>query len=406
MLASAVTWFLLLVLVAALVIGLRFRRAETLLVLGAAVVTLLISEAVLRAVYPPAWRPLRKIPSRDYHHINPPSVTMYQGRTEGRDVLVRTNEDGFRSGYGRAEFLRYRDRVVILGDSFTFGSLVSQEAAFPQVIERELRERLRRDDIAVLNGGIISYSPLLAKRTFNGLAVHYRPTLVLFVLDPTDIGDDYNYENELVADAGGGHFDWDGLEVTPYYGAVGQVVHLGEILGAISSPVTKLRRMVGLKPASARPYDWYRFRAQVGGRPENNRFFIYRHPLEETRPHFERSYGYIEALAQSVQRAGATFVLVVTPRYHHWNPKECPDNWETNQYAVDEPYQYEYFRYFAERRPGALFEIYDLLPAFRSTREFPLVLREDPHWNAAGNAFVARTLADHLIASGRFNVTK
>ena len=406
MLASVVAWCLLLVLVAALVIGLRLRRAETLLVLGSVVVTLLISEAVLRAVYPPAWRPLRKVPSREYHHINPPSVTMYQGRTESGDVLVRTNEDGFRGEYRRAEFLRYRDRVVILGDSFTFGSLVSQEAAFPQVMERVLRERLRRDDIAVLNTGTVSYSPLLAQRLFDGIAVHYRPTLVLFVLDATDIGDDYNYENELMADGAGGHFDWEGLEVTPYYGAVGQVVHLSEIVAALARPVRKLRRIAGLKPASTRPYDWYRFRAEVGGRPEKNRFFIYRHPLEETRPFFDRSYGYIEALAQSVQRAGATFVLVVTPRYHHWNPKECPDNWEADQYAVDEPYQYEYFRYFAERRAGAPFEIYDLLPAFRATREFPLVLHEDPHWNAAGNAFVARTLADHLIASGRFDGTR
>lgn len=405
MVASVVAWCFLLGLVAALVVGLRLRRAETLLVLGSVVVTLLISEAVLRAMYPPAWRPLRKIPSAEYHHINLPSVTMYQGRIEGRDVLVQTNEDGFRTKHGRSEFLRYRDRVVILGDSFTFGSLVSQEEAFPQVMERDLRARLRRDDIAVLNTGTISYSPLLALRLFDGIAVHYRPTLVLFVLDATDIGDDYNYRNELIADSVGGHFDWEGLATTPYYGAVSQVMHLSEILDALAHPVVKLRRIARLKPA-ARSYDWYRFRAEVGGQLEKNRFFIYRHPLEETRPFFDQTYRYIEALAQSVQRAGATFVLVVTPRYHHWNPEECPDNWETDQYRVDEPYQYEYFRYFAERRVGAPFEIYDLLPAFQATREFPLVLREDPHWNAAGNAFVARTLADHLIATGRFDGTR
>ncbi len=404
MLASVVAWCLL--LVAGLVVGLRFRRAETWLVLCSVMVTLLISEAGLRLAYPPAWRPLRKLPSREFHHVNHPSVTMYQGRAEGVHVVVRTNEDGFRSERGRAEFLRYHDRVVVLGDSFTFGSLVSQEAAFPQVMEQELRKRLRRDDIAVLNAGTISYSPLLAQRLFDGIAIHYRPTLVLFVLDATDIGDDYNYENELVADGAGGHFDWEGLEVTPYYGAVGQVVHLNEILDAFARPVTKLRHIAGLRPASTKPYDWYRFRAEVGGRLEKNRFFIYRHPLEETHRFFDRSYGYIEALAQSVQRAGATFILVVTPRYHHWNPKECPDNWEADQYAVDEPYQYEYFRYFAERRAGAPFEIYDLLPAFRATREFPLVLRDDPHWNATGNAFVARTLADYIIVSGQVDGTR
>lgn len=83
-----------------------------------------------------------------------------------------------------------------------------------------------------------------------------------------------------------------------------------------------------------------------------------------------------------------------------FNQKECQNNWETDEYTVDEPYQYEYFRYFAERWAEAPFEIYDLLRAFRASREFPLVLREDRHWNAAANAFVAGTLVDHLIASG------
>jgi hypothetical protein len=402
MLTSVVAWSLLIVAAAAFVVGLRRRRIETLLVLGSLVATLLIAEVVLRVAYPPSWLPLRKLPSSRYHHINRPNVVMYDGRFDGVDVVVRTNEDGLRSDHGRAEFLRYRDRVVVMGDSFTFGAHVLQEAAFPQVMERELRTQLRRDDVAVLNAGTVSYSPLLAQRLFDGIVVHYRPTLVLFVLDATDIGDDYNYEKELVADGAGGHFDWTGLEVSPYYGAVGEVVRLRKVLKALGRPVAKLRNLAGLPPAPTSEYDWYQFRAELGGRIETNRFFIYRHPLEDTRPFFDRSYGYVEALARSAQRAGAAFVLVVTPRYHHWNPKECPDNWETDEYTVTEPYQYEYFRYFEERKAGAPFEIYDLLPALRATGEFPLVLRRDPHWNAAGNAFVARTLARHLIESGRF----
>jgi len=254
-------------------------------------------------------------------------------------------------------------------------------------MERELRTQLRRDDVAVLNAGTVSYSPLLAQRLFDGIVVNYRPTLVLFVLDATDIGDDYNYEKELVADGAGGRFDWTGLEVSPYYGAVGEVVRLGKVLKVLGRPVAKLQSLVGLKPIPTYEYDWYQFRAELGGRIETNRFFIYRHPLEETRPFFDRTYGYVEALARSAERAGAAFALIVTPRYHHWNPKECPENWEADEYAVAEPYQYEYFRYFEERRAGAPFEIYDLLPALRATGEFPLVLRRDPPGRAAGCVF-------------------
>jgi hypothetical protein len=114
-------------------------------------------------------------------------------------------------------------------------------------------------------------------------------------------------------------------------------------------------------------------------------------------PFFERTLGYVEALAASVQRSGAEFVLVVAPRFHHWSANECPDNWESDKYALDEPYEYEYFRFFEQQRAAASFEIFNLLPAFQATSEFPLVFRDDPHWNEAGHGFVARTLAERLM---------
>lgn len=400
MLAGVSAWFVVAALATAVGVGLRLRRPQTLSAIGALVVTLLAVEVSLRATYAPAWRPLRKLPSSRYHHVNHPDASLYDGRVEGQDIVVSTNQDGFRSSYDRREFLRFRERIVVMGDSFVFGAGVRQSAAFPQVLEGLLRQRLGRADIAVLNAGIISYSPLLAQRSFDGIVAQYRPTTVLFALDVTDIGDDFNYEQELVADGAEGHFDWTGLEVQPYYGALGQVVRLERFVDALARPVAAGRRLVGLAPAPRRKYNWYRFRAEVGGRTERNRFFIYRHPLEDTRPYFDRSYGYIAALARSVRQSGAVFTLIVLPRYHHWNPAECPDNWEADQYTVNEPYQFEYFRYFEERREDAPFEIYSLLPAFRATRESPLTFRDDPHWNEAGHAFVARTLADHR-SSGR-----
>ncbi|HET7426644.1 MAG TPA: hypothetical protein VFJ50_06360 [Gemmatimonadales bacterium] len=46
------------------------------------------------------------------------------------------------------------------------------------------------------------------------------------------------------------------------------------------------------------------------------------------------------------------------------------------------------------------YPVFSLLPAFKATREFPLVFREDPHWNERGNAFAARVLVDHLLEAG------
>jgi hypothetical protein len=393
----AVVWSALGVSLVALGLGLRYRRAKTLLSVGSLVLTLLLAEAILRMTYPPSLRPVRKIPSREYHHVNRPDATMYHGRYEGVDAIVRTNEDGFRSKPSRKKFLRSSHRIVVLGDSFTFGSGVRQDAAFPQVMESDLRERLNSDDVAVLNAGVISYSPLLGWRIYDGVVAGYRPTLVLYVLDVTDMGDDYNYTQELVDDGAAGHFDWSDVWVSRYYGAIGELVDFDEMVDDLGRPLRVLQRRLGFKPRPVKRYRWYRFHAAVGGLPENDRFFVYRHPLEDTMPFFERTYEYVEALAESVRRSGAEFILVVAPRFHHWNAKECPDNWEAGKHALDEPYQYEYFRFFDEQRATAPFEIFSLLPAFQATREFPLVFRDDPHWNEAGHAFVARTLAEHLV---------
>ena len=397
MLASLAAWLVIAVLLVPLAIGLRYRTAKTLLALGSIAATLGVTEVAMRYTYPPSWQPLRKLPSREYHHINRPNAVLYEGRVEGKDVLVRTNEDGFRTGHDRGEFLHYRDRIVVLGDSFTFGADVRQEFVFPEVMEKLLRQKLRRDDVGVLNAGTISYSPLLGKRIFDGIVVNYRPTLVLYVLDVTDIGDDYNYERELVGNGPGSHFDWTGLRTAHYYGALAELVDLEWVLDVLDRPITPLLRLAGSRSAPAREYDWYDFRALIGGQIEKNRYFIYRHPLEQTRPYFDRTWGYITKLADSVRRSGARFELIVAPRYHHWNPRESPKNWEDEEYELNEPFQYEYFRYFDERRASAPFEIFDLLPAFRATTEFPLVFEDDPHWNEAGHAFVARTLATHLL---------
>ncbi len=143
-------------------------------------------------------------------------------------------------------------------------------------------------------------------------------------------------------------------------------------------------------------YDYYDFEVKIDGVVEHNRFFIYRHPLASTRGYFLNTLAYINRIASKASDIGAMFILVVTPRFQHWNPNECPNNWEKNEYALSEPYQYEYFRFFDEAAPQLPYVVFNLLPAFRACEEFPLVLHDDPHWNERGHAFVARLLTAYL----------
>jgi len=378
-------------------LGLRRRPREIGLAAGSTLAALLLCEAGLRLFYPPSLRPLEKIPSPLYHHVHRPGSVMYQGSYEGADIVIKTNEDGFRSRHSRASFLEHSIRIAVLGDSFTFGSGVKQEEPFPQLMERLLSSRLPGESVAVLNAAAPSWSPLIGVRLFDGIVRHYRPGQVLYVLDTTDIGDDAKYASELVQRPEGDLFDLSAPRAT-YFGAVAQVAIDGGLLDRLLLPW----RAMGLAPApAAAAYDWYAFELEVGGVVEKNRFFIYRHPLEVTRPWFDRTWENILELSRRVEDAGAGFTLVLMPRYHHWDPRECPENWEAAEYALDERWQYEFFRYFEERRADAGFEIVNLLPAFREAREAPLVFAVDPHLNPAGHALVARELAERLMASMR-----
>jgi len=383
----------------------RRKWRESALAAASVVVGLLVLEGGMRVLLP--YRAMvgnQLLKSSRHHHGYPPDSRMYQGTFDGEPVVIETNEDGFRTSYSREAFLSYPVRVAVLGDSYVFGLGVRQDRVFCQVMEDLLRERLEREDIAVLNAGVTSYSPLLHTIRLAGDLAAYRPTHVVLLLDPGDFGDDYKYEQELRPERADGRFAFEDERLPAIHSAVYQ--ELDRLVG-MTMRIRRLGRLLAFpfsKEVRSRPpapvYDYYAFKVTVEGVTETDRYFIYRHPLEETRPFFERTLGYVEQLDGQAEGMGAKFLLVVSPRYHHWNPAECPDNWERNIVSGDEPYQYEYLTFFDSAAEGLEFPVLNLLPAFRETDEFPLVFAHDPHWNADGHAFVGREIAEYLVTSG------
>lgn len=353
-----------------------------------------VLEFALRVVFPALALPLYAPRyTREMHHIYPAQARFYGGLFDGQAMLIETNEDGLRTPYSRDEFLALRDRIVILGDSFTFGFGVQAEEAFPAILEQSLRQQWGRQDVGVLSTGVVSYSPLLERNLFSRLAVHYRPTLTILVLDVTDIGDDHQYAEDAVIDEQG-HMTFSVREREPRSRWHDRLA-LGKILGhyawRLSQPLTLVRDML-TSPREREP-GYYSFAVRIGDQLETNRYFILRHPLDQTRGYFDATLEHIRQAAAAAAEVGSEFMLVLGPRYHHWNDDECPGNWESDSYADDEPFEFEYFRYFEEAAPGLPFPVVNLLPAFRDAEDSPLTFSFDPHWNRKGHALVGRTLA-------------
>ncbi len=245
---------------------------------------------------------------------------------------------------------------------------------------------------------------LTSRWLYRDVVSRYQPQLVLYPLDATDIGDDWRYASEASFEDGRPIFERWRQDVSSfrYYGPVWQLTQPLRV--AFALPFEGALGPLG--PTRDAPYEYYRFNLEFGRKREKNLYFIYRHPLASTRPYFKRTLDNIHALAAEVTSSGARLALVVAPRFHHWNPEECPDNWESSLYALDEPYQYEYFRFFREARERVGFPIYDLLPDFRATDEFPLVFRWDPHWNERGHALVAASVSRFTLSSRLLEVPR
>jgi len=393
---AIVTYWAVFVLLVLLVAGVVRRPREMLLALVATVIFLALTEVAVRVLdVDRARTPYSGLSSSRFHHVNAPDVAMSLGIYDGHTVVIRDNEDGLRCDLSREEFLKYPNRVLVMGDSFVWGLGVRQDSMVTEVMQRTLRERFGQDRVAVLAGAAISYSPFLYRQLYHSVFSKYRPTAVMLVLDASDIGDDVKYARENTGTPDSLHFDLPDETLGHRYLAVYR----------IAEPLLKLigRNLAYPYNTWFRPhiasYDYYDFTLTVGGTAEKNRYFIYRHPLKDTRPYFDATLATINAIAAEVRRDGAHFVLVVAPRYHQWSDRECPGNWEVRQwqYTGHEPYVDTYTNYFAAAADTLDYDVYSLLPAFRSTRRFPLVFATDPHWNDAGHAFVAGLLDDYLI---------
>jgi hypothetical protein len=369
------------------------RLARLALLVATFLLAASVAEGILRLAWP--WAALPRFRAGGYldsqlHHRYPPDARMHD-RFGHERYVVETNEDGLRSGWSRSAFRELGVRVAVLGDSFAFGYGLPVEQTFPVRLEALLRERLGREDVGVLNAGIVTYSPLLASALFEDVVRHYAPTTTLLLLDISDIADDHMYAGQLARRPGRRFaIDDQPLPDSPLRSLA---------LWNLATPVQQwLREWRSPAPVRGRRPA----RIVIDGVEQRDHFFVMRHPLAKTRPFFEATLRNIEALAAQARAAGSDFALVIGPRHVHWDPGESPANPEAHLYGDDPTWHAEYLRFFEQAAPRLDHPVVELLPAFRASRATrasttrPLVFAFDPHWNAAGHAVVAEVLVDFL----------
>jgi GDSL-like Lipase/Acylhydrolase family len=167
---------------------LHAARREIVLLLGSILASVAMLEAAIRALDPlgvsyfeEATRyHLDKVPDPVLVYKHAPNlVRTYQG------VRVSTNELGFRDrnleGKRNGEL-----RIMLLGDSVTFGWGVPVEATFAGTLETKLSARLGRA-VTTVNTGVGSYNTVQQYAVLNAYAQLVEPDVVILVYVDNDV---------------------------------------------------------------------------------------------------------------------------------------------------------------------------------------------------------------------------
>lgn len=102
---------------------------------------------------------------------------------------VKTNRFGLRDDEVQDK-TNFEKRILVLGDSMTFGHRVNGDEAFPNQLEKIFKEQGRRID--VINAGIKGYGTDQSYKFFTTRLRSLKPDLVVFAINMNDVFDNIN----------------------------------------------------------------------------------------------------------------------------------------------------------------------------------------------------------------------
>jgi len=127
--------------------------------------------------FPPWTENLVVVRGAQVFAFKPHATGVFPGSVDmKRTFPYRTNAHGLRDRDRPAKRPGSK-RVLVIGDSYTWGYAVAEEEAYPQVAERLIEER-GRPDIEVINGGIPDYNSRQERKLLEQLLPIYQPDQV------------------------------------------------------------------------------------------------------------------------------------------------------------------------------------------------------------------------------------
>lgn len=336
---------------------------------------------------------LGRYPKKDpvLHHALVPNAVLERIKDEFA-VTYRINSLGLRNEEFEVKKPKDTFRILMLGDSYTFGIGVELEETFAKQLEKTLVERHPEKNIQIINAGVSSYSPIIHYLFLMNQGLKYDPDLVILNYDISDVQDDYKYSKIAEFDETGKPLKVNPIEVQFYY---------REIKKGIASKIPLLEKSELHQFIMERVYQllgkrdvphYYEVAQVIAGDIEYDRDLPMRENAGDWREHFERSAGYLELIHELLKEKGIGFAIASYPYGTLISEKEWKIGRRLRGFDA-KVYETPLFAYLEAFCAEQGIPFLNMTPAFLATEEFPLYYPYDGHFTPAGHAIAGRALA-------------
>lgn len=312
-------------------------------------------------------------------------------------------------------------RILVVGDSFTYGWGVEDDETYPVVLERRLAERLGENSVQVLNAGFAAgYYPDTYYLWLKEFGMRFEPDLIIvgFYVG-NDIDHDKAFENVWA------EVDEDGLPTritTPkveiveghrvrlvrrlrYRYPVLRNSHLFQAIATAFDRVSNESSPAGIEQRPTESAQAFQDRERSGAKSPNqpqapsfNRWMYRAEYVPRTIRIVDKIERLLLAMADLARAEEVPFIIVMIPAREQLLPSEY--GFERHPFMADHDLD----------KPQRLFSVFfgeqhipylDLLPLLRSeTSAPPLYYPHDHHFTPRGNDVAARHLERFLLETG------
>ncbi|MGB2706121.1 MAG: SGNH/GDSL hydrolase family protein [Candidatus Omnitrophota bacterium] len=345
--------------------------------------------------------------NRKYHYSFKPNrrSRMVASKNNEFDVAVRINNYGFRGGDIDKNKRLGVPRVMVIGDSFTFGVGAEEDETIPFLIEKYLADEGKRTE--VINAGFGSYSPLLHYLRVRDEFLQFKPDIVLYLFDFSDLADDWRYEKSLVYDASGniircdpafvdGKRDW--WKIMRMHSRLCVYIH-----NKVIRLIDKIR-ILGLKNYIKAKMEGKRSKVLiVTKKPEEGKFKSIKYDvhfmirgrdrLPQITEHFKRTEKYLNLLKGALTERGIPMMLVIFPRGIQVGPYQWAEgrkSWGFKEgVTYDDYYAFDLLEDYAKRNNIPCINV---LPALLENNDKELFFPIDGHFTPEANKITAEAI--------------